>query len=90
MATKKLKPQETATGSGPKYDPNKKWGWQPDDKITFTGMEFHKINTALSDFITSNMDVPTVLKLAEAFSIVQNKLAQYVELGVIKELPNQA
>lgn len=90
MATKKLTKAQQAkvAEQTPKvtYDPNKQWGWKSDSIFELTGMEFHKLNTALSDFIVSDMNVPTILKLAEAFGIIQNKLSEYVDKGVITEV----
>ena len=90
MSTKKAKAQETLS-EVPKvqYDPKKQWQWSPDSKFEFTGIEFHKINTALSEFIVSDMSVPTILKLAEAFTIIQAKMTEYVDNGTIVEMPVQ-
>ncbi len=67
------------------FDPSKQWQWKMNDEIVFTGREFDILNKALSQFITSNLDVPTILKLTEAFALTQAKLAEYVDKGVISE-----
>lgn len=68
------------------FDPSKKYQWQPNDKIVFTGSEFDVINRALSQFIMGNITNTTVImKLAEAFSVMQTKLSEYVENGIFTE-----
>ncbi len=68
-----------------KYDPTKQYQWKMDDEITFSGQQFNILSQSLTQFITSNMDVPTILKLTEAFAVVQAKMSEYVDKGVIKE-----
>lgn len=95
MATRKIKQaqapeQKEAQAPKVQYDPKKRWQWEPNAKFEFTGVEFHKINEALSGFIVSDMNVPAILKLAEAFGIMQGKLSEYVEKGTIYELQDEA
>jgi hypothetical protein len=73
-----------------KFDPSKQWQWKLDDEIVLTGRQFSILNQALSQFVVSSLDVPTIIKLTEAFTICQAKMAEYVEKGVITEfVPEQ-
>lgn len=69
-----------------KYDPSKQYQWKLEDKIEFSGKELHKLNETMTQFVQSGLsDVPMILKLMEVYAIVQNKMAEYVEKGVITE-----
>ena len=65
------------------FDPNTEYQWKLDEVIEFSGRDFHTIHAAMQQFITSNMDVPTILKLTQAYAVVTAKLAEYVEKGII-------
>lgn len=68
------------------FDATKRYQWQPTDKIVFNGSEFEAVHRALSTFVAGDVTkVSTVLRLAEAFSVVQNKLSEYVENGIFTE-----
>lgn len=67
------------------FDPNKQYQWKLDDKIEFTGKEFHIIQQAMQQFITSNMDVSTILRLAQVYAITVAKMNEYIENGTITE-----
>lgn len=73
-----------------KFDPSKRYQWQPTDKIILTGSEFDTINKALSQFVMGNItSTPVILKLAEAFGVTQAKLAEYVDNGVFSEFQEE-
>lgn len=67
------------------FNPEKKYQWSLDDKFEFTGREFDILNKSLGQFVNGIIDVPSILKIADAFAIVQNKMREYVENGTIKE-----
>lgn len=73
------------------FDAGKRYQWQPTDKIIFTGSEFDTLNRALSMFVTGSVtNTTTILKLAEAFSVMQAKLAEYVNNGIFTEFVDPA
>lgn len=67
------------------FDPSKRYQWNPEEKIEFTGREFLVINDAMQQFITSNLDVPTILKLTQAYAVVFGKMNEYIDKGLITE-----
>ena len=70
------------------FNPANKYGWKPDEQFIITGLQFEKIHNSLAEFITGQMSIPSILKLAEAFSITQTILKDNVENGKIQEITN--
>ena len=71
------------------YDPNKKYSWTPEDQFTLNGGEFGLLLNALRS-ILNTQEAAKILLANEANNIIEGKLAQAVEAGVVKEAPEQA
>ncbi len=67
------------------YNPKLQYQWPLDAEITFTGREFDIMNRAIGGFLNSSMDVPSILRLVESFGVIQKKMNEYVEKGVMTE-----
>lgn len=67
------------------FDPNKQYQWKLDEKIEFTGKEFHILHDAMQQFIQSALDVPTILKLTQAYAVTVSKMNEYIDKGLINE-----
>lgn len=70
------------------YDPNKKYSWTPDDQFTLNGGEFGLLLNTLRS-ILNTQEAARILLANEANNIIEGKLAQAVEAGVVKEAPEQ-
>jgi len=67
------------------YNPSAVYQWKVSDEFQFTGIELQALNDYLTNFVTSNLDVPSILKVAAAKRIVQDIIARNVETGKIVE-----
>lgn len=67
-----------------KYDPNKNYKWTPEDKFEFGGEEFGRI---LNSFraILGTQEAQNIVNVYEANRVMETKMKEYVEKGVIKE-----
>jgi hypothetical protein len=70
------------------YDPNKKYTWTPEDQFTLNGGEFGLLLNTLRS-ILNTQEAARILLANEANNIIEGKLAQAVEAGVVKEAPEQ-
>ena len=70
------------------YDPNKKYSWTPNDKFELNGGEFGLLLNTLRS-ILNTQEAAKILLANEANNIIEGKLAQAVEAGVVKEAPEQ-
>ena len=66
------------------YDPNKKYTWTPNDQFTLNGGEFGLILNTLRS-ILNTQEAAKILLANQANDIIEGKLAQAVEAGVVKE-----
>ena len=89
MAKEKVNKQEILETEVKKmiYDPSKIYQWKANDEFVLTGIELQILNEYLSNFVMSSLDVPSILKVAAAKKIIQDKIGQYVETGKITEAP---
>lgn len=71
------------------YDPGKDYGWDPNTIISFTGMEFNILYNNLNSFIGGQITPVNIIKIADCFSVIQNKLVQMVNSGEIKEVTKE-
>lgn len=69
-----------------KYDPSKKYTWTPNDQFVLTGEQFGLILNSLRGII-STPEAGKILLAAEANNSLEQVLAQAVEAGVVKEVP---
>ena len=74
--------QETIT---PKFDPNKKYTWSQDDVFTITGREFGLLLNSLRA-VVSTKEAQTIILASKAADIMEDVLAQNVEIGIVKEI----
>jgi hypothetical protein len=68
------------------YDPNKKYTWTNDDQFVISGSEFGLILNTLRA-ILSTPEAAKILLANEANNVIEAKLAQAVESGVVVEAP---
>jgi hypothetical protein len=68
------------------YDPNKKYTWTNDDQFVINGSEFGLILNTLRA-ILSTPEAAKILLANEANNVIEAKLAQAVESGVVVEAP---
>jgi len=68
------------------YDPNKKYTWTNDDQFVISGSEFGLILNTLRA-ILSTPEAAKILLANEANNVIEAKLAQAVENGVVVEAP---
>ena len=67
-------------------DPNKKYTWTNDDQFVISGSEFGLILNTLRA-VLNTPDAARILLANEANNIIEAKLAQAVENGVVVEAP---
>jgi hypothetical protein len=79
---------EQTTTTPVAYDPNKKYSWTPEDQFTLNGGEFGLLLNALRS-ILNTQEAAKILLANEANNIIEGKLAQAVEAGVVKEAPEE-
>lgn len=60
--------------------------WTPEDKFEFEGVEFSVLVNALRDFLNTESS-QKVLMVKAAFEVVEKKLKEGVDSGVIKTGP---
>lgn len=66
------------------YNPNKRYTWTPEDTFTLSGAEFGIVLNALRGILNSP-EAAKILIANEANNVVEGKLAQAVEAGIVKE-----
>jgi hypothetical protein len=74
----------TAQAETPKFDPNKKYTWTPNDTFILSGGEFGVILNALRATV-GTQEAARILLAKEAHEIIEGTLASAVESGVVKE-----
>lgn len=67
------------------YDPNKKYGWTPDDQFVMSGQEFGIVLNALRA-VLNTQEASKILLANEANKAVEAVLAKGVEAGMVKEI----
>lgn len=67
------------------YDPNKKYGWTPDDQFIMSGQEFGIVLNALRA-VLNTQEASKILLANEANKAVEALLAKGVETGMVKEI----
>lgn len=67
------------------YDPNKKYGWTPDDQFVMSGQEFGIVLNALRS-VLNTQEAARILLANEANKAVEGVLARGVENGMVKEI----
>lgn len=72
------------------YDPSKQYAWEKETEFTFKGVDFSILYNNISGFMGDDSINPRgILKLADAFAVIQKLLVQKVESGEIKEAPKE-
>lgn len=67
------------------YDPNKKYGWTPEDQFVMSGQEFGIVLNALRS-VLNTQEAARILLANEANKAVEGVLAKSVEAGIVKEI----
>lgn len=67
------------------YDPNKKYGWTPEDQFVMSGQEFGIVLNALRS-VLNTQEAARILLANEANKAVEGVLARGVEAGMVKEI----
>lgn len=67
------------------YDPNKKYGWTPNDQFVMSGQEFGIVLNALRA-VLNTQEASKILLANEANKAVEAILAKGVETGMVKEI----
>lgn len=82
--------EETTMQEAPvaKYDPNKKYSWTPNDQFILNGGEFGLLLNAFRS-VLNTQEAARILLANEANNIIEAKLAQAVEAGVVREAPEE-
>ena len=70
------------------YDPNKKYGWSPEDQFTMSGQEFGIVLNALRA-VLNTQEAAKILIANEANKAVEGVLAKGVEAGFVKEMAEE-
>lgn len=76
--------QEKEVKKLPKYDPGKKYRWEPGSKFNLSGEEFGVILNSLRTILTSP-EAQRILLAERASQMVDNVLARAVASGVVQE-----
>jgi hypothetical protein len=71
------------------YDPRQKYTWQPTDKFEFTGEQFGMILNAFRAMISTGIP-EACMRILDANNVIEQKMADGVKHGVIKEVPIEA
>ena len=71
-----------------KYDPNKVYTWAQDEKFELTGREFGLILNTLRAVLNTEQ-ANTILMANTANRVIENIMADMVEKGIIKEVPQE-
>lgn len=72
---------------GPKYDPSKKYRWEPGSNFLLSGEEFGIILNSLRA-ILNTPDAQRILLAEKASQSIDRVLARAVEVGIVKEDTN--
>lgn len=79
---------ETIQPVAPSYDPNKKYGWSPEDQFVMSGQEFGIVLNALRA-VLNTQEAAKILIANEANKAVEGVLAKGVEAGFVKEMAEE-
>ena len=71
----------------PKYNPNLRYTWTPNDVFTLTGEEFGMVLNAFRA-VLSTPESARIIMIKDANDAIENTLARGVEAGIVKEAPN--
>lgn len=71
-----------------KYDPNKKYVWNPETEFVLKGAEFGAVLNTLRSFL-STAEAQRVLMASGTHELVESILASAVESGKVTESPEQ-
>jgi len=83
--TKEASKQEFKYVDMPKYDPNKKYRWEPGSNFFMTGEEFGVILNSLRA-ILNTPEAQKVLLAERANIAVENTIARAVQQGIVQEI----
>lgn len=67
------------------YDPNKKYGWTPEDQFVMSGQEFGIVLNALRA-VLNTQEAARILLANEANKAIEGVLSRGVESGMVKEI----
>ena len=71
-----------------KYDPNKRYTWEPQDKFELDGEQFGRVLNALRA-ILSSQEAQKILAIEKANDEIEKVMAKAVEDDVAKEIEKQ-
>lgn len=80
----KLKNKEEENITSLKYDPNKKYRWEPESQFLLSGEEFGVILNSLRA-ILNTPEAQRILLVERASKLIDNSLARAVEIGIVQE-----
>lgn len=86
---KKAKVQEQQ-GKEPIYNPAAQYKWSQDEQFTFNGKEFGIMYNNISQFLTQPLTPVLIMKISDAFTILQGALTDKVNNGIIKPVESEA
>lgn len=66
------------------YNPNKNYKWTPEDEFKFNGDEFGRILHSFRS-VLNTQEAQNIIMINEANKVMEAKMKEYVEKGVIKE-----
>lgn len=67
------------------YDPNKKYGWTPEDQFVMSGNEFGIVLNALRA-VLNTQEAARILLANQANTAIEGVLARGVQSGIVKEI----
>ena len=67
------------------YNPNKKYSWGPEDRFEITGRDLGLILNSLRAILNTEQ-AAQILLAARASDAIENIMAHYVEMNIIKEI----
>lgn len=71
-----------------KYDPNKRYTWQPTDKFEMTGDQFGLILNAFRS-VLATPEAQRILYIQQANNAVEDIIANAVEGDIVKEVKDE-
>lgn len=80
--------KEVMTSNKSKYDPAKTYKWEKDTNFTFTGVQFSIMYNNISQFLTGEINPVNIMKVADAFAVLQGTLVGMVNDDQISEMIN--
>lgn len=72
---------EKTNKEGTKFSPNKTYKWEQDTLFPLSGPEFGIMYASIREFLSIPLSPIGILKINDAFAILQNKLKESVEKG---------